>query len=86
MADHDLVARIAASTGLSESEAARVVDDVVAFYREPLDDLVRRRHRELKLRGRKNDEIFDELQRELAERPVTAPALSARQLRRIVYG
>jgi hypothetical protein len=47
---------------------------------------VRRRHRELQAAGRTNAEIFGRIAAELAGRPVAAPALSERQLRRIVYG
>ncbi|MBB3045699.1 MULTISPECIES: hypothetical protein [Nocardioides] len=84
--DSDLVARIVASTGLSPAEAARVVEDVVAFHAEPVEEYVRRRHAQLKTYGRKNPEIFARIAEELADRVVAAPALSERQLRRIVYG
>ena len=86
MPDPELVARIAASTGLSPAEAARVVQDVVAFHAEPVEDYVRRRHAQLKTYGARNTEIFAVLAEELAHRVVAAPALSERQLRRIVYG
>ena len=44
MHDAELVQRVAGTTGLSDAEAARVVDDVLAWYAEPLEDYVRRRH------------------------------------------
>ena len=47
---------------------------------------MRRRHAELKTHGARNPEIFAHLAEELAHRVVAAPALSERQLRRIVYG
>lgn len=84
--DPELVARIATSTGLAPAEAARVVEDVVAFHAEPVEDYVRRRHAQLKTYGRKNPEIFARIAEELAGRVVAAPGLSERQLRRIVYG
>lgn len=84
--DAELVARIAVSTGLATAEAARVVQDVVAFYAEPVEDYVRRRHAQLQTYGARNDEIFARLTIELEGRVVAAPALSERQLRRIVYG
>ena len=84
--DPDLVARIATSTGLSASEAARVVEDVVAFHAESVEAYVRRRHAQLKTYGAKNSEIFARIAEELAGRVVAAPELSERQLRRIVYG
>ena len=84
--DPELVARIATSTGLSLAEAARVVEDVVAFHAEPVEDYVRRRHAQLKTYGAKNPEIFARIADELADRVVAAPELTERQLRRLVYG
>jgi hypothetical protein len=84
--DPDLVARIAASTGLTEAESARVVEDVVAFHTETVEEFVRRRHAHLKTYGAKNPEIFARIAEELAGRVVAAPDLTERQLRRIVYG
>ena len=81
-----LVARVVASTGLTEAEAARVIADVVAFHAEPVDEYVRRRHAELKTYGAKNPEIFARIGAELADRVVAAPTLTERQLRRLVYG
>jgi uncharacterized membrane protein len=75
-----------ASTGLSDSEAARLVEDVLAFHDEPVEEYVRRRHRELKTYGARNAEIFTALRKELRGRVVAAPRLSERQLRRIIYG
>jgi hypothetical protein len=84
--DRDLIERVAGSTGLTPAEATRVVEDVLAWYREPVEDYVRRRHAHLKLYGRRNPEIFTLIARELAGRLVAAPSLTERQLRRIVYG
>ena len=84
--DTALVEHVVATTGLSPAEAARVVDDVIAFHAEPVEDFVRRRHAELKTYGAKNPEIFARIAAELDGRVVAAPALSERQLRRLVYG
>ena len=81
-----LVAHVAASTGLTPAEAVRVVEDVLAFHAEPVEDYVRRRHAHLKTYGAKNAEIFARIATELADRVVAAPPLTERQLRRIVYG
>ena len=85
-ADRTLVDHLVATTGLTTAEAARVVEDVLAFHDEPVEDYVRRRHAELKTHGARNPEIFAHVAEELAHRVVAAPALSERQLRRIVYG
>jgi hypothetical protein len=82
----DLVEQIVRTTGLSTGEARRVVADVAAYFSEAAEDYVRRRHHELQLRGGKNEEIFERIRAELAHRPVRAPELTTRQLRRIVYG
>lgn len=85
-ADSHLVEHLVSTTELTPAEAARVVEDVLAFHSERLEDYVRRRHAELKTYGVRNPEIFELLAGELAHRVVAAPALTERQLRRIVYG
>jgi hypothetical protein len=84
--DPELIAHVVATTGLTAAEAARLVDDVVAFHDEPVADWVRRRHVHLRTYGAKNDQIFEQLARELRERVFAAPELTTRQLRRLVYG
>jgi hypothetical protein len=82
----DLIAHLVRSTPLDAGEAARVVAEVLGYFSEQLPDYVRRRHAELKRRGLTNEDIFAVLSDELAARRVAPPPLSARQLRRIVYG
>jgi hypothetical protein len=84
--DADLIAHVASSTGLSDGEAARVVGDVLAHYRETVEDYVRRRHARLQLHGTRNAEIYRTIADELGDRLVAAPELTERQLRRIIYG
>ena len=84
--DRDLVDRVASSTGLTPGETARVIEDVLSWYREPVEEYVRRRHAHHQLYGKHNAEIFALIADELADRLVAAPTLSQRQLRRIVYG
>ena len=47
---------------------------------------MRRRHRELQAREKRNAEIWTVIADELARRPVASGPLSERRLRRIVYG
>lgn len=82
----DLVRHIAASTGLPEATAMRVVADVAAYFGETVESFVRRRHGELQRRERKNDEIWPQITAELGVRRFQAPEMSERKLRRIVYG
>jgi hypothetical protein len=82
----ELIAHLTRTSGLGPGEAARVVADVLSYFSEPVEEFVRRRHGELKSRGLTNEEIFPRVAAELGGRRVAAPALSLRQLRRIVYG
>ncbi|MBS2940361.1 hypothetical protein KDN32_21705 [Nocardioides sp. J2M5] len=86
MPDPALVAHVVATTSLTPGEAARVVDDVIAFHAQTVEAYVRARHAHLKTYGANNPEIFARIAEELRERVVAAPELSERQLRRIVYG
>ena len=81
----DLVRHVAASTGLPEATATRVVADVAAYFNESVEEFVRRRHTELREKHRKNDEIWPLIAAELGTRRFGAPDLSERQLRRMVY-
>lgn len=86
MRHDDLLTHVVLATGLSPAEAARLVGDVVSYFAEPVDQVVRRRHSALAARGLRNAEIFPIIRDELARRVVAPPAFSERQLRRIVYG
>ncbi len=82
----ELARYLAASTGLPQPTTARVIADVNAYYDETVEEYVRRRHTELRGKSRKNDEIWPEIAAEIASRRFSAPELTDRQLRRIVYG
>ena len=86
MPDPTLVSHVVATTSLTPAEAARVIEDVIDFHAQSMEDYVRSRHAHLKTYGAKNPEIFARIAEELADRVVAAPELSERQLRRIVYG
>jgi hypothetical protein len=83
----DLIRHVAASTGLPEATASRVVADVAAYFGETVDQFVTRRHAELQGKGSKrNDDIWPLLGAELKARRFRAEDVTERQLRRIVYG
>ena len=84
--DPALVSHVVATTSLTPGEAARVIEDVIAFHAQPVEDYVRSRHAHLKTYGAKNPEIFAQIAEELGARVVAAPQLTERQLRRLVYG
>jgi hypothetical protein len=82
----ELSGHLARTTLLSEAAAARVVEEVVAYFSEPADVFIRRRHRELQAARLANPETFRRIASDLAGRPVAAPQLSERQIRRVIYG
>ncbi|GLW64830.1 hypothetical protein Arub01_30740 [Actinomadura rubrobrunea] len=82
----ELVAHLCRTSPLGPGEAARVIADVLAYFGEPVEEFVRRRHGELRARGLTNDQIFERVAAELPARRFAPPELSLRQLRRIVYG
>jgi len=82
----DLARYLAASTGLPQSTAMRVIADVTTYFSETVEEFVQRRHAELQLAQRKNDQIWPVIAAELRQRRFPAPSLSDRQLRRLVYG
>jgi hypothetical protein len=82
----ELARYLAASTGLPQSTAMRVIADITTYFSETIDEFVRRRHAELRRGQHKNDEIWPVIAAELSQRRFAAPGLSERQLRRLVYG
>ncbi|WP_436701116.1 hypothetical protein [Nocardioides sp. BYT-33-1] len=84
--DQRLLRHVQDSTGLGSAEAIRLIQDVLAFHDETVEEWVRRRHAELKAQGAKNEQIFARLRAELRTTVVAAPQLSERQLRRMIYG
>ena len=82
----DLARYLAASTGLPQPTAIRVIADVTTYFSETIQEFVQRRHAELQRAQRKNDEIWPMIAAELRQRRFPAPSLSDRQLRRLVYG
>ena len=85
--DHeDLIRQLGRTTGLPAGVVARVVDDVLAYFDETVEEFVRRRHRQLQRRGHTNERIFEQIAAELPARRFAPAELSLRQLRRLVYG
>ncbi len=81
-----LLGHLQRTTAIGPGEARRVVEDVLAWCAEDIEAFVRRRHRELRAQGAANSEAFERIARELTTRRVAAPALSIRQIRRVIYG
>jgi hypothetical protein len=82
----DLIAHLTRTSRLSSSEATHLVDEVLAFLAETPETFIRRRHFALQSQGLANDAIFAQLAAELPHLRFRAPPLTARQIRRIIYG
>jgi hypothetical protein len=83
---YDLLEHLERTTRLTRAEAERVVAEILAYFSEPLERFVARRHAELQGEELRNAEIFARIASELDERRFAAPELSTRQIRRMVYG
>jgi polyhydroxyalkanoate synthesis regulator phasin len=83
---NELVNFLVRSTRLTRPEAARVVQEVLAFLDETPDSFIRRRHLALQAEGCSNNEIFSRLTAELQSLRFRAADLTERQIRRIIYG
>jgi hypothetical protein len=90
MPDHtelsDLIAYLTRSSRLTASESTHIVNEVLAFLAETPEDYIRRRHLRLQGQGLSNQQIFARLTEELQRWRFRAPALSERQIRRVIYG
>jgi hypothetical protein len=73
-------------TALPPRAAARLIEEVLAYFSESVEEFVTRRHRELRAEDLQNDAIFARIAAELRTRRFTAPPLSERQIRRLIYG
>lgn len=82
----ELIGYLVRSSRLSVTEARRLVHEVLGFLQDTPEDFVRRRHRVLQSEGLPNAAIFQRLALELSAWRFRAPAYSARQLRRMIYG
>jgi hypothetical protein len=82
----ELVEYLSRSSRLSPQEAARLVNEVLAFMNETPEDFIRRRHLALQSQGLSNRAIYLQITTELTQRRFCAPEYSERQIRRVIYG
>ena len=82
----ELIEHLQRISSLDASKAKQLVEEVLSFYNERVEPYITRRHSELKFQGLANSQIYTLISQELAERCFAAPALSERQIRRIIYG
>jgi hypothetical protein len=82
----ELIDYLARTSRLTSAESERLVSEVLSFLGETPEGFIRRRHNALQSEGLANDEIFERLAKEIAQRRFSAPAYTTRQIRRIIYG
>jgi hypothetical protein len=82
----ELVERLSRTSRLSSAEASHLIDEVLGFLGDSVEQFVRRRHRELQHEGVSNSDIYRQVGWEIARRRFRAPVLSSRQIRRLIYG
>lgn len=78
--------RLQSLLGLSPAQASRAVDEVLDSLALEVDEYIAARHGELRAAGASNEEIFNRIADELRVLRFKAPKLSARQIRRRIYG
>jgi hypothetical protein len=82
----EAVQRLKMLLGLSPEQAARAVAEVLDSLRFEVDEYIAQRHSELQRQGVSNPQIFELIADELPSLRFRAPELSARQIRRRIYG
>lgn len=83
---NDVQQRLQSLLGLSRTQATRAVAEVLDSLGLEVDEYIARRHGELQAQGESNSEIFERIAEELRLLRFKAPELSARQIRRRIYG
>jgi hypothetical protein len=78
--------RLQRHLGLSSSAAERAVREILDCFGLSVDEFIRARHHELQQQGSQNLDIYQRIADELPSMLFRAPALSARQIRRRIYG
>ena len=82
----DLIDHLVRSSALTPQQSSKLVEEIITYFNESIEQYVQRRHRQLQENGLRNSEIFDAIENELSLMRFPAPKLSLRQMRRMVYG
>lgn len=72
--------------GLAPAQAQRALSEILDCLALKVDEYIASRHKELQAMGMHNPAIYDKLAKELTLMRFAAPPLSARQIRRRIYG
>jgi hypothetical protein len=82
----ELVEHLCRHSNLTPFDAARLINEVLAFYDESTGSFIQRRHHELQKAGLANADIYRQIGAELEHHRFKAESLSERQIRRTIYG
>ena len=81
-----LLHRLILTTGLNETEAEHVVEEVFDLFCMDTDAFIVMRHGELQKEGVGGNRIYERIQEDLEDWRFSAEKLSVRQIRRRIYG
>lgn len=82
----EVARRLSAVLGLSPEDARRAALEVLDGMRFDVDAYILERHGELRAQGESNPEIYERIAAELPHLRFKSVTLSARQIRRRIYG
>jgi len=82
----ELIEHLTRTGRLDSREAGHLVDEVLGFLDESVEQFVRRRHGELQREGFDNEAIYRRVSEEAGRRLFRVAELTARQVRRLIYG
>ncbi|MBI9097210.1 MAG: hypothetical protein JEY91_01970 [Spirochaetaceae bacterium] len=71
---------------VDESLLNHLLEDLGDYFSRDIKDYIGYRHHQLHSEGKRNNEIYLQIQNELKERRFAAPEMSIRQIRRAIYG
>ena len=77
---------ILSSYSLNKSDLYRLLDDLSGIFNDSVEEYIHKRHVFMQKEGKKNNEIYQILQKEIRSHRFLGPELSIRQIRRIIYG
>ena len=71
---------------LTDSQAEMLLLEINEYFNKTAEEYIQKKHYELQAMGKRNDEIYKIIQKELEVIRVKPPSFSLRQIRRIIYG
>jgi len=81
-----LIQRVRTLACTDRHRAEHLVDEILHYFNDTPEAFITRRHRELQQAGLNNPKIYALIAEELKTRRFHCPAMSLRQIRRVIYG